>query len=164
MRLLQYAKPLTLIESGDWGCRVQFPETIHSVWRNGYGAGGVMEHASYLPFGIEYNDTAGFVAATAAARHFPVPERDVAVSFAGSISMRNVYHEDTHTHARGASGSIVPPSLSPRRVTTDAPLRSIATSPCASSSTARSTATACCASSTPSSPPRGPPAPRRSRS
>ena len=164
MRLLQYAKPLTLIESGDWGCRVQFPETIHSVWRNGYGAGGVMEHAPYLPFGIEYNDTAGFVAATAAARHFPVPERDVAVSFAGSISMRKVYHEDTHTHARGASGSIVPPSLSPRRVTTDAPLRSIATSPCASSSTARSTATACCASSTPSSPPRGPTATRRSRS
>ena len=88
MRLLQYAKPLTLIESGDWGCRVQFPETIHSVWRNGYGAGGVMEHASYLPFGIEYNDTAGFVAAAAAARHVPTAARDVAVAFAGGLGMR----------------------------------------------------------------------------
>ena len=39
----------------DWSCRVDYPpSTVHSVWRNSYGA-GVMSSAEYLPFGIEWS-------------------------------------------------------------------------------------------------------------
>lgn len=89
--LLQYSKPLTLIESGDWACRVAFPDTrVHAVWRNGWGAGATTAHARFLPLGIEYSNVTQFVTAARVARDLPIANRSIAVAFAGSLFYRKV--------------------------------------------------------------------------
>ena len=124
MKLLAYERPLTLVETSDWGCRARFPPTIHNVYRNSYGAGGnasdggggggggggragPMAHAAFFPYGVEYGEVdeiGDFLLRANASRGRGVAARDVALAFAGTINARKpvrVYVNET-MHRGGA--------------------------------------------------------------
>ena len=78
--------PLILVDGDDWSCRVDYPATIHQIWRNAYGS-DVMENARFLPFGPSSTDASFFRNATLS-RATPTEDRPYAIAFMGSISER----------------------------------------------------------------------------
>ena len=86
MTLLEQPTPLTLIDEGDWGCKMALPETMHNVMRSSYGTNGVMDHASLFPFGAEYDPFDEFLAATKS--QTPVLERPFAFGIQEHITYR----------------------------------------------------------------------------
>ncbi|KAH8050744.1 hypothetical protein JL721_11319 [Aureococcus anophagefferens] len=86
MTLLEQPTPLTLIDEGDWGCKMALPETMHNVMRSSYGTNGVMDHAALFPFGAEYDPFDEFLAATKS--QTPVLERPFAFGIQEHITYR----------------------------------------------------------------------------
>ncbi|KAH8049872.1 hypothetical protein JL722_11653 [Aureococcus anophagefferens] len=94
MTLLEQPTPLTLIDEGDWGCKMALPETMHNVMRSSYGTNGVMDHAALFPFGAEYDPFDEFLAATKS--QTPVLERPFAFGIQEHITYRKPsrFYED----------------------------------------------------------------------
>ena len=88
--LLAYEKPLNIIETSDWGCRTNFPDTIHAIWKTSYSASldrGSMANVRPLPFGIEYANASLFYG-SAERLALPPSDRPVAVYWQGKYNYR----------------------------------------------------------------------------
>ncbi|KAH8070646.1 hypothetical protein JL721_5048 [Aureococcus anophagefferens] len=57
MTLLEQPTPLTLIDEGDWGCKMALPETMHNVMRSSYGTNGTPVLERPFAFGIQEHIT-----------------------------------------------------------------------------------------------------------
>ena len=92
--LLAWRRPLVLVDSNDWSCRVDYPPTIHQVWRNAYGS-DVMANAAFLPMGPSYTD-ANFLANASVSSATPISARGFGLAWMGSLTERKTVRVHFH--------------------------------------------------------------------
>ena len=92
--LLAWRQPLVLVDSNDYSCRVNYPPTIHQVWRNAYGS-DVMANAAFLPMGPSYTD-ANFIANASVSSATPISARGFGLAWMGSLTERKTVRVHFH--------------------------------------------------------------------